>query len=61
MASPLAQFEIKKIIEMEAFGYDISFTNSSLAMTMTVVFNIIIHVSWYKKSRNYTIKKTIYR
>ena len=38
MASPLAQFEIKKIIEMEAFGYDLSFTNSSLAMTMTVVF-----------------------
>ena len=38
MASPLAQFEIKKIIEMEAFGYDISFTNSSLAMIMTVVF-----------------------
>ena len=38
MASPLAQFEIKKIIEMEAFGFDLSFTNSSLAMTMTVVF-----------------------
>ena len=38
MANPLAQFEIKKIIEMEAFGYDISFTNSSLAMIMTVVF-----------------------
>ena len=38
MASPLAQFEIKKIIEMEALGYDISFTNSSLAMVMTVVF-----------------------
>ena len=38
MASPLAQFEIKKIIEMEALGYDISFTNSSLAMIMTVVF-----------------------
>ncbi len=36
MASPLAQFEIKKIIPIEIFGYDVSFTNSSLAMTITV-------------------------
>ena len=37
MASPLAQFEIKKIIELDLYGYDISFTNSSLAMTFTVI------------------------
>ena len=37
MASPLAQFEIKKIIPIEMFGYDISFTNSSLAMSVTVL------------------------
>ncbi len=41
MASPLAQFEIKKIIPIEMFGYDISFTNSSLAMLVTV-FSISI-------------------
>ena len=38
MASPLAQFEIKKIIPIEFLGHDISFTNSSLAMTITVLF-----------------------
>ena len=37
MASPLAQFEIKKIIELDLYGYDISFTNSSLAMMFTVI------------------------
>ena len=52
MASPLAQFEIKKIIEMEAFGYDISFTNSSLAMIMTVV---LISLFMYLGLRNLEI------
>ncbi len=37
MASPLAQFEIKKIIPIEMFGYDVSFTNSALAMSVTVL------------------------
>ena len=37
MASPLAQFEIKTIIPIEMFGYNISFTNSSLAMLITVM------------------------
>ena len=37
MASPLTQFEIKKIIPLEIFGYDISFTNSSLAMLSTTI------------------------
>ncbi len=41
MASPLSQFEIKKIIPIEAFGYDISFTNSSLAMLITVSLMIL--------------------
>ena len=36
MASPLAQFEIKKIFSLEFSGYDISFTNSSLTMILTV-------------------------
>ncbi len=37
MASPLEQFEIKKIFPLELFGYDISFTNSSLAMFFTTL------------------------
>ena len=37
MASPLEQFEIKKIIPIELLGYDISFTNSALAMLITTV------------------------
>lgn len=37
MASPLAQFEIKEIFPLEFSGIDISFTNSSLAMTITLV------------------------
>ena len=41
MASPLSQFEIKKIIPIEAFGFDISFTNSSLAMLITMSLMIL--------------------
>ena len=37
MASPLEQFEIKTIIPIEIAGIDISFTNSSLMMALTVV------------------------
>tara|TARA_Y100000589_G_scaffold308676_1_gene325445 strand:+ start:40 stop:780 length:741 start_codon:yes stop_codon:yes gene_type:complete len=37
LASPLTQFEIKKIIPLEVLGYDISFTNSSLAMLSTTI------------------------
>ena len=37
MASPLAQFEIKNIIPISVLGHDISFTNSSLAMLITVI------------------------
>lgn len=35
--SPLAQFEIKKFAELSVGGYDISFTNSSTFMVLTVV------------------------
>ncbi|MEK9707384.1 MAG: F0F1 ATP synthase subunit A [Alphaproteobacteria bacterium] len=37
MASPLEQFEIKPIIPIEIGGVDVSFTNSSLWMTIAVV------------------------
>ena len=51
MASPLAQFEIKKIIPMEMFGYDISFTNSSLAMSVTVLTILIFMLIGLKDLR----------
>ena len=50
MASPLSQFEIKKIIPIEAFGYDISFTNSALAMLLTVILMIIFMLFGLNKS-----------
>ena len=40
MASPLAQFEIKEIFPIKMMGYDISFTNSSLMMALTIFFII---------------------
>lgn len=33
----MAQFEIKRLIDLELFGYDISFTNSSLFMVLALV------------------------
>ena len=38
--SPLKQFEVQPIIDIEMFGLDISFTNSALWMTITTVFII---------------------
>lgn len=52
MASPLSQFEVKTIIPIEAFGYDISFTNSSLAMLMTVLLVVLF---MYIGSRNLSV------
>jgi F-type H+-transporting ATPase subunit a len=37
MANPMEQFEIKPIAPMEAMGYDISFTNSSLWMVIALL------------------------
>ena len=52
MASPLSQFEVKTIIPIDAFGYDISFTNSSLAMLITV---LLIVLFMYIGSRNLSV------
>ncbi len=38
--NPLEQFKVKPIIDIEVFGYDISFTNSALFMVLTAVFII---------------------
>ncbi len=37
MSNPMEQFNIKPIVPIEAGGYDISFTNSSLFMVLAVV------------------------
>ena len=42
MASPLAQFEINKLIQLNVGGFDVSFTNSSLAMVVSVLFILTI-------------------
>ena len=34
--SPLEQFEIKRLVELDLFGYDVSFTNSSLWMLIVL-------------------------
>ena len=42
MASPLAQFEINKLIQLNVGDFDLSFTNSSLAMLLSAVFILTI-------------------
>ena len=42
MANPMEQFTIKPIIPLEIGGYDISFTNSSLMMVLSVLVATII-------------------
>jgi len=37
MANPMEQFEVKPLIPLEIGGYDISFTNSSLFMVLSVI------------------------
>lgn len=49
--SPLAQFEIKKIFDLNIAGVDISFTNSSLYMVLATFFAILFfHFATRKKS-----------
>ncbi|MFT6332376.1 MAG: F-type H+-transporting ATPase subunit a [Lentimonas sp.] len=49
--SPLDQFAIKKIFDIQAFGIDISFTNSSLYMVLATFFTIaFLSIATRKKS-----------
>ena len=51
MHSPLTQFEIIPIIPLQVFGYDISFTNSSLMMLVSVLLIIgLLGITCYKSS-----------
>ena len=51
MADPIHQFEIKKIIPIEINNIDLSFTNSSLFMMLTVLFISIFLISSIKKKK----------
>lgn len=49
MHSPVEQFEISKIVELSAGGYDISFTNSSLFMLLAIAVSGIFLFSAMRK------------
>lgn len=48
--SPLAQFEIKKLVDINIAGVDASFTNSSLFMVLTVVAVSLFLIGGMRKS-----------
>ncbi|MEQ8318828.1 MAG: F0F1 ATP synthase subunit A [Rhodospirillales bacterium] len=48
--SPLAQFEIKKLVDINIAGIDASFTNSSLFMVLTVLTVTLFLVGGMRKS-----------
>jgi len=48
--SPLAQFEIKRLVELNAGGLDVSFTNSSLFMVIAVAA-ITLFLTWSMRGR----------
>ena len=54
MKSPVEQFTIKPIIPLEAFGYDISFTNASLFMLLSIICSFVFLN--YGDSRNFLNK-----
>ena len=49
MASPMEQFNIKPIIPIEVGGFDISFTNSALFMSLAVVLSTLFLVLAMRK------------
>ena len=51
MENPLEQFAIKKLVPLDINGIDVSFTNSSLCMLITVVF-ILLTLGWCLRKRN---------
>lgn len=48
--SPLAQFEIKKLVDINIAGVDASFTNSSMFMVLTVVAVSLFLIGGMRKS-----------
>ena len=58
--SPLKQFEIQPIVDINFLGFDISFTNSALWMTITTAFILIFftHRENIKRLKNKEETKT---
>ena len=52
--SPLKQFEIKPLVDLELFGIDISFTNSSLWMVITTILILAFFSLPFLKSNSKT-------
>ena len=50
MKSPVEQFTIKTLVPLEVFGYDISFTNASLFMVLSVIVSSLFLYLGIKKS-----------
>ncbi len=50
MKSPVEQFTIKTLVPLEVFGYDISFTNASLFMVLSVILSSLFLYLGIKKS-----------
>ena len=58
VADPIKQFEVKKIFEIsDVFGYDLSFTNSSLYMVLGVI--IVIALFGYTATRTALVPSRI--
>ena len=49
MSNPLEQFEVKPIIPLSIKGYDVSFTNSSLAMVIAVCSIVLLFAVCLRK------------
>lgn len=48
--SPLAQFDIKKLIDIKMFGFDVSFTNSSIYMLLASILALTyFYLAFYNR------------
>ena len=58
--SPLKQFEVQPILDINIFGLDISFTNSALWMTITTVFIIAFFTIPFLRSKKTNSVEDLY-
>ena len=58
--SPLKQFEIQPLVELNFLGQNISFTNSSLWMTITTVFILAFFTIPFLKSKKTNSVEDLY-
>ena len=58
--SPLKQFEVQPIVDINIFGLDLSFTNSALWMTITTIFIIAFFTIPFLKSKKTNSVEDLY-